>query len=65
MKPEYAVYKGDNLIVVGTAKECAEEMGVTERYIEWLTMPTAKRRLSNRKNPHKCTTAVRIDDDED
>lgn len=25
---EYAVYRGDDLIVIGTAKECAAEMGV-------------------------------------
>lgn len=64
MRPEFAVYKGEDLIVVGTAKECAEEMGVTERYIYWLTMPAAKRRLAKRKKPDKATTAVRLDDEE-
>ncbi|WP_408004816.1 hypothetical protein [Radiobacillus kanasensis] len=60
---EYAVYKGEELLAMGTAKECAEKMGVQEAYIDWLTMPTAKRRLKNRKNPEKCTVGFRIDDD--
>lgn len=61
---EYAVYKGDKLIVMGTAFQCAEKMGVSEKYIYWLTMPTAKRRFAQRKNPHRCTVAVVIDDDD-
>ncbi|MCM3130975.1 MULTISPECIES: hypothetical protein [unclassified Paenibacillus] len=64
MRPEYAVYKGENLLVVGTAKECAEEMGVTERYIYWLTMPSVRKRIASRKKPDKATTAVRLDDEE-
>jgi len=61
---EYAVYKGDNLLVMGTAAECAEKMNVSPEYIVWLTMPTAKRRLAARKRPERCTTAVRLDDEE-
>lgn len=58
---EYAVYKGENLLAMGTAAECAEKLGVSEKYIYWLTMPTAKRRLAKRKNPDKCTVADVID----
>ncbi|MDT0163858.1 hypothetical protein [Bacillus sp. AG4(2022)] len=64
MAREYAVYKGDELLVMGTAEECAKEMNVKPEYIVWLTMPTAKRRLAKRKNPGKCTTAVRLDEDD-
>jgi hypothetical protein len=63
MAREYAVYKGDELLVMGTAEVCAEEMNVKPEYIVWMTMPTAKRRLEKRKNPGKCTTAVRLADD--
>ncbi|MGP4073802.1 hypothetical protein ACTWQB_14760 [Piscibacillus sp. B03] len=63
MVKEYAVYKGENIIAMGTAEECAEEMGVQPEYIKWLTMPTAKRRLAKRKNPEKCTVGVLLDDD--
>jgi hypothetical protein len=62
---EYAVYKGENLIALGTLEECASKLNVTKEYIYWLTTPTAKRRLAKRKNPEKCTTAVRLDNDED
>lgn len=62
---EYVVYKGENLICIGTAKECAEVMNVTPAYIKWMTTPTGKRRLSNRKNPEKCTMAEKLEEDED
>jgi hypothetical protein len=39
---EYAVYRGDDLIVIGTAKECAAEMGVTPKYIRWMATPAAE-----------------------
>lgn len=61
---EFAVYKGDELISVGTAKECAEHMGVTPKYIRWMTTPTGQKRLASRKHPERCTYAVRLEDDE-
>lgn len=61
---EYAVYKGDDLICMGTAVECAEHMGVTPAYIQWMTTPTGKKRLAARKRPERCTSAVRLEDDE-
>lgn len=46
---EYAVYKGEEFIMIGTAKECAEETGVSEKSIRWLSTPTAKKRQANRE----------------
>ncbi|MNW40414.1 hypothetical protein D3C74_175280 [compost metagenome] len=63
MKPEFAIYKGEELLVMGTAEECAEKLKVSKEYIYWLTMPTAKRRLAKRKHPEKCTVGVRLDDE--
>jgi len=57
---EYAIYKGEELLAIGTAQECAEELGVTADYIYWLTTPSGKRRAEGRKNPYEATTAVRI-----
>jgi orotate phosphoribosyltransferase-like protein len=65
MAKEYAVYKGDELLAMGTAEECATELNVTKEYIVWLTMPTAKRRLAKRKHPEKCTVGFLLDDDEE
>ncbi len=61
-KPEFAVYKGEDLIAMGTAEECAAKLGVSPKYIYWLTMPTAKRSLAKRKHPEKCTVGVRLDE---
>lgn len=63
MIKEFAIYKGEELIVMGTAKECADHMGVTPDYIKWMVTPTGRKRLANRKNPERCTTAVLLDDD--
>lgn len=60
---EYAVYKNDEIVAIGTAKECADELGVSAEYIYWMTMPVGKRRLADRKNPDKATTAVKLDVD--
>lgn len=60
MKREFAVYKGEELLIIGTAEECAIELKVQPGYIQWLTTPTAKRRLAKRKNPNKCTVADRL-----
>lgn len=62
-KPEFAVYKGDDLLALGTAEECAAKLGVTPRYIYWLTTPVNIRRIEKSKNPEKCTVAIRLDDD--
>ncbi|ADC52171.1 MULTISPECIES: hypothetical protein [Alkalihalophilus] len=62
---EYAVYKGDEFLVLGTAEECAKQLNVSADYIKWLTMPTAKRRVEKSKNPEKCMVAIRLEDEEE
>lgn len=59
---EYAVYKGEENLCIGTARECAEMLGVTAKYVYWLVTPTAKGRLASRKCPEKAITAVVLDD---
>ncbi|SDK47715.1 hypothetical protein [Sediminibacillus albus] len=61
---QYAVYKGDVIRAVGTAKECAKELNVKQKYIYWLTSPTAKKILAKRKSPENCTVCIRLEDDE-
>ena len=47
---EYAVYKGEELLAIGTADELAELFGVTPKTIRWMTYPTNyKRDKGNRK----------------
>lgn len=45
---DYAVYKGDEFICLGTAKECAAYLGVKPESIQYLTTPTYKKRLEKR-----------------
>ena len=40
----YALYKGEELLCIGTAAELASRLGVTVRTIRWYASPTAKRR---------------------
>jgi len=61
---EYAVYKGDKLLSIGTAEECAAELGVTKEYITWMTTPIAKSRLAKRKRPERCTVGIIVDDED-
>ena len=58
---DYAVYKGDELIVVGTADECAEYMGVSEHTIRCIASPKRKKHAIKVGG----TYAIRLEDDED
>lgn len=59
---ELAIYRNDEVIAMGTERECSEQMGVSVEYIRWLLTPTGVRRQSNRKNPELSTMAVKLDD---
>lgn len=61
-KGEYAVYKGGEIIAMGTREECAKELGVSAHYIHWMTTPTGKKRLAARKDPETATAAVKLDE---
>lgn len=62
---DYAVYKGEELLVIGSAKECAEELNVTPDYIMWMTTPSGQKRIANRKDSASARTAIRLDDDDE
>lgn len=59
---EFAVYRGDDMVAVGTAEECAKELGVSSEYIRWMTTPYGRKLTNNRQNPSRATTAVKLDD---
>lgn len=40
----YAIYKGDKFIFEGTAKECANHLGVKEKTIYFYNTPSNKKR---------------------
>lgn len=45
---EYALYKGDELLGIGTAKELAKMHGVKEKTIYFYTSPVYKKRCAAR-----------------
>lgn len=48
MKPEYALYKGDTLISIGTISEIAEQMGVKRETILYYQTPVYQKRGTGR-----------------
>lgn len=46
MRYEYALYKGDELLAVGTVREIANQIGVTEKTVFHYGTPTYKKRTS-------------------
>ncbi|QPI66393.1 hypothetical protein IR194_07825 [Exiguobacterium sp. PBE] len=59
---EYAVYKGDELLVIGTVDECAEKLGVQRNTILFYTYPTYQRRLKKRKASNNVRNVVVLTD---
>lgn len=56
-KAEYALYRGDEFIIVGTIKEIAEYQHTTEKTIRFYSSPTYKKRAKN------AYALVRVDDE--
>ena len=40
----YVVYRGDEVLAVGTKEECAYRLGIKESFVEWMATPTAHRK---------------------
>lgn len=61
---EYAVYRGDEFITLGTAKECAEQMNVKVETIKFQASATYKRRLAKRSNGgNNALVVIKIEDE--
>lgn len=50
MKKQYALYKGDNFLMMGTIKELAVKRKVKERTIYFYLTPTYKKRRKDSNN---------------
>ena len=59
---EYAVYKNDEVIAMGTVQECAEKLGVTVNHIRWYTYNTGKKRQAKRRDQTNAMAVVKLDD---
>lgn len=60
---EYAVYKGDDLLVIGTIQECAEFLGVKKETVKFYMTPTYQRRIEKRKKSRSYRTVISLDDE--
>ena len=59
---EYAMYKGENLLVIGTESELARELGVKVETIKFYKSPAYARRLAERKDRgENCRVLVALD----
>ena len=47
MRYEYALYKGDELLAIGTVKEIADQIGVTKKTAFHYGTPTYQKRTSD------------------
>ena len=50
MAKEYALYKGEELLGIGTIKELAKQMGVKDHTIRYFQTPQYKRRGRGEKS---------------
>lgn len=62
---EYAVYKGESLICMGTMRECAEQMGILVQTVRFYLTPAYQRRLAGRKKARNYISIFEMKDDED
>ncbi|TBL15266.1 hypothetical protein EYB35_07250 [Bacillus paranthracis] len=58
----FMVYKGDDFLCEGTAKECAEFLGVKTETIKFYKTPAYKRRVAERKNAKNYIIVEEIED---
>ncbi len=61
---EYALYKGEELLMIGTLEEIAVARGVQLNTIKFYLTPTYQRRIAKRKKPRNYLELVKLDDDE-
>lgn len=57
----YAVYKGDDLLAIGTASEIAQELKVSVATVKWWASPIAHKRADEGRHPYGRKVAERID----
>lgn len=63
---EYGVYKGENLLCFGTAKECAEHLGILETSFRYYLTVAYQRRVAKRKKDYgNRLTIVKLDDEDE
>lgn len=57
---DYALYKGDTFIDLGTKRHLARRIGVAPATIHYMTTPAYRRKMGDYSNAYIC---IRIEDD--
>lgn len=60
---EYALYKGENILSIGTIDEIAKDMRVQRETIKYYTTGAYQRKLTKRKNPKNFKVLIPLDDE--
>lgn len=58
-KSDYALYKGDDLLLIGSINEISEYLGVDKKTVRWYSSPASYKRHNG-----KGTYVIKIEDDE-
>ena len=61
----YALYKGDELLSIGTTKELAELRGVAQNTILYYSYPSYQLKGASKKRPSNRLVVIPLDDDDD
>lgn len=64
MTTEYALYKGENLLHIGTIKEIAKAHGVKANTIRFYNTPCYKKRIAKRRNARNYITLTKLEESE-
>lgn len=64
MTVEYAMYKGENLLGIGTRDELAKLHGVKKKTIHYYTTQAYRNKVSNRKNAKNYITVEKMEDED-
>lgn len=64
MTAEFAIYKGDDFLFLGTKEECATFLGVMPKTVLWYSYAVYKKR-AEKKQEHKRLIVIKIDDEDE
>ena len=62
MRCDYAVYRGDTFLFMGTSKECANYLGVTVNTVYFYTTPRYRKRFESDSNR---IIVIRVEEDDE
>lgn len=59
---EYALYKGEEILAIGTIKEIANELNISPKTVSYYKTPRYQRRLANRNCGGNVRELISLDD---